>query len=125
MGYELAIVVSLASALGSLWLTRTVILRLPSDYFVNGAAPAASRAAWVARNVGGFLLVLLGLILSIPGVPGQGLLTIAVGLVLIDVPGKRGIERRLLGHPRVLAIVNRVRERAGAQALEAPRDPPA
>lgn len=124
MGYEVAIVVSLASALGSLWLTRSVLLRLPPDYFVAGPAPASSRAAWVARNVGGFLLVVLGLLLSIPGVPGQGLLTIAVGLVLVDVPGKRGLERKLLGHPRVLAAVNRVRDRAGVAPLAPPADAP-
>jgi hypothetical protein len=31
--------------------------------------------------------------------------------MLVDVPGKRRLERRMLGHPRVLASVNRLRMR--------------
>lgn len=121
MAWEIAVILSLGSALGSLWLARTVILRLPPDYFVGEPSRSSSgRLAWVGRNVAGFLLIVLGLVLSIPGVPGQGLLTMAVGLVILDVPGKHSLERRFIGHPRVLSAINKIRERAGVPPFAAP-----
>ena len=50
----------------------------------------------VAKNLAGVLLVLLGLIMAIPGVPGQGLLTAVIGITLLNLPGKLKVERRLL-----------------------------
>jgi hypothetical protein len=41
------------------------------------------------RNLLGLALVGLGALLSLPAVPGQGLLTIFAGLMLMDLPGKR------------------------------------
>ncbi|MBK6694142.1 MAG: hypothetical protein IPG50_18340 [Myxococcales bacterium] len=72
------------------------------------------------RNILGIVVVLVGVVLAVPGVPGQGLLTIAVGLVLLDVPGKRKLERKVLGHPRVLATINKMRARARTAPLLAP-----
>jgi hypothetical protein len=41
-----------------------------------------------------------------------------IGLTLIDFPGKRGLERRLIGRPPILKAVNRVRARFQRPALE-------
>ena len=60
----------------------------------------------------------LGALLSLPGIPGQGLLTILIGLILLDFPGKRGLERRLVSRPSVLAAINRLRARFGRPAME-------
>ena len=67
--------------------------------------------AAVAKNVAGVVLVLLGLVMALPGIPGQGILTMIVGITLIDFPGKRGLERRLIGRPRILRSINRLRAR--------------
>ena len=122
VSWELAIVFSIGSTLGSLWLSRFVLLRLPADYFVGEEprASSSSRLAWIARNVGGLLLVLIGIVLSIPGVPGQGLLTIAVGVLIADIPGKRKLERRFLGHPKALEVINKVRARSKVEPLLPP-----
>jgi hypothetical protein len=45
--------------------------------------------------------------------PGQGVLTLCVSLFLLDFPGKRRLERRILGYPPVLHALNRLRTRAG------------
>jgi hypothetical protein len=124
VSWPIALAISIATSIGSLWLSRFVLLRLPADYFVGeearSRAAGSGRLAWVARNVAALLLVIVGLVLSIPGIPGQGLLLMAVGLVLADLPGKRRLERRLLGHPRVLALINRVRSQAHVALLEPP-----
>jgi hypothetical protein len=43
--------------------------------------------------------------------PGQGLLTIVVGLLLIDFPGKYSLERRLAGQSHVFRMLNWIRRK--------------
>lgn len=123
--------VSLAA---SVVLGAWIVSRLPPDYLQNGHAPdpiAEARPAWqrmllkIGKNTAGVLLIALGVILSLPGVPGQGVLTILVGVMLLDVPFMRRLERRILANPTVLRGVNRLREGRGHPPLEPPREPPA
>jgi hypothetical protein len=117
--------VALGTLAASLLVVAVVLVRLPATYFQDSHArdlwthrhPALRLAARVAKNVLGILLVALGLILSLPGVPGQGVLTILIGIMLIDLPGKRRLERRIVGRPRVLRAVNRLRRRFGRPPL--------
>jgi hypothetical protein len=77
------------------------------------------RGLWkVAKNVLGLALVGLGLLLSLPGVPGQGILTVLIGLILLDFPGKRALERRLVTRPAVLHAINRLRARFNRPPME-------
>jgi hypothetical protein len=46
-------------------------------------------------------------------VPGQGLLTIAVALILLDFPGRFRLERWLATRPAVWRSLNWLRKRAG------------
>jgi hypothetical protein len=112
-----------AMLFGSLAVSGLVLARLPVDYFEPEETPRVTRTTWrarIARNALGVVLVLAGIVMALPGVPGQGLLTVLVGLLLVDVPGKRRIERRLLRRRRVLDAVNRVRARLGAPPLKPP-----
>jgi len=108
----------------SLCAVAVVLVRLPADYFchdyVSPLAEQHSIVRWtglIVKNVVGALLVLLGLLLSLPGIPGQGLLTILIGVMLLNFPGKRRLERRLVSLPRVLAAINALRARFGKSAL--------
>jgi hypothetical protein len=77
------------------------------------------RALYVAgKNLLGVVLVAVGVVLSLPGVPGQGLLTIFVGVLLLDIPGKRRFERKIVQRPRVLGAINRLRARFERPPLE-------
>ena len=70
-----------------------------------------------AKNILGAMLVVVGMILVLPGVPGQGVLTILVGVMLLDLPGKRRLERRIVGRPRILRTINGLRKRFGQPPL--------
>ena len=72
----------------------------------------------MVKNVFGAFLILLGLALSLPGVPGQGFLTILLGIIMLDIPGKRPFEARLIKRPAVLTAVNRLRAKWGKEPLE-------
>jgi hypothetical protein len=66
----------------------------------------------IAHNLLGVVLVLLGVAMLV--LPGQGLLTLLVGLLLVDFPGKHQLAVRLLSRPKVLSVVNKLRAHKGA-----------
>ena len=108
----------------SLVVVAVVVVRLPATYFRDESVslmathhPVVRWCALILKNALGFLLVALGLLLSLPGVPGQGLLTALIGVMLLDFPGKRRLERRLVSRPGLLAAINALRVRFGKPAL--------
>lgn len=98
-----------------------VILMLPPTYLCDDHPDGRSLAAKIVSNLCGLALVVFGIVTSLPGVPGQGLLTIAVGILLMDVPGKRRLARRLL-HRRALDRINEFRRRFGMAPLVLPHE---
>ena len=110
--------------LGSILVTGAVLVRLPADYFVREPRVEPRTAAWLLRKIGknvlGLALVALGIVLSVPGVPGQGVLTILFGLMLMDFPGKRRLEQAIVRRPAVHRTIDRLRGRYGKPPLELP-----
>lgn len=117
-------IVSIVAFLLGVVVTPIVLIRLPPDYFVKReSAPSPSltlgRAlALVARNLLGLVLILLGLAMLV--LPGQGLITLLVGLLVLDFRGKRKWERKLVARPGVLRVINGLRSRARRAPLEIP-----
>ena len=100
-----------AAALG---IAAAVVVSLPPDFFRDAAPRAAGTWGWgtlrrVARDAVGVLLILVGLVLSIPGVPGQGVITILAGVLLVDFPGRHRVACALARVPGVLATMNGIR----------------
>ena len=119
-------VVWLAATALTLAAAAAIVVRLPPSYFCEDDAHHAARS-WrssrgFSRNVLGMALIVLGLLLSIPGVPGQGLLTLLIGLMLVDFPGRRRAEKALARRRGVLAAMNRLRARFGHAPLLPPPD---
>jgi hypothetical protein len=69
----------------------------------------------IAKNLAGVTLLAAGLVMLLT--PGQGLLTIVVGITLINFPGKMRFERWLATRPPVWRSINWLRERAGRDDL--------
>ncbi len=101
------------------------MVKIPANYFSpNYEADFMPGSSWFVRwsavilkNLLGVFLILLGLVLSLPGVPGQGLLTILLGLIMLDIPGKRPWEARIIQRPSILSAVNNFRQRYGKPPL--------
>ena len=51
-------------------------------------------------------------------IPGQGLLTIAIGLLLMDYPGKFTLERKIASNPKIFNGLNWLRAKVRARPLE-------
>lgn len=96
-----------------------VMVKIPEDYFsphyVRDFLPDKPRlvrwGASILKNALGVFLIILGIFLSLPGIPGQGILTILLGLIMVDIPGKRPLEARIIKRPAILAAINNLRAR--------------
>ena len=100
-------------------LVSFVLVRLPATFF----HPSHDRNILVDRhhvvrwsgilikNIIGFILVLVGIVMSVPGVPGPGFLTILFGIALLDFPGKRRLEYKIVSRPKVFRAINALRQK--------------
>ena len=103
------------------------VIHMSSDYFAH-KAPAET--TWRRRhpllrllfrglkNVAGGGLVLLGLTMLV--LPGQGILTILIGLTFLDFTGKRRLEIWIVQRPSIRGGLDRVRKTAGRPRLILP-----
>jgi hypothetical protein len=110
---------SVATFVGSIAVVTFVLVKLPTNYFHSSHAreflverhPVLRALGIFAKNLLGLVLVVCGIIMSLPGVPGQGVLTILLGIMLLDFPGKRRLEVGIVSRPRVFSAVNNLRAR--------------
>lgn len=108
---------SVLAVVASIVLVPRFLAKLPPTYLQKGEETPHSLPLRIARNVLGVVLVALGVAMLL--LPGQGLLTLLVGLLLVDFPGKHGLVVRLLSRPKVLSLVNKLRGHRGAGPLHA------
>ncbi len=123
-------IVSLVTLVGTLIAVPLIITRMRDDYFTSDPSesekslknrrPLARLFGLVFKNLLGGILVLAGVVLSVPGIPGQGFLTILIGLVIMDFPGKRKLELKIFRVGPVRRAVNWIRKRADRPELILP-----
>jgi hypothetical protein len=121
----IGVVIFVVSFVGTTALTVWFVVKLPADYFVQKRQPRSDSrssvshwAQFLLRNLLALALIGLGVVLSLPGIPGQGLLTILLGIMLSDFPGKERLERKIVSYPKVLDALNRLRQRFGKPPLQ-------
>jgi hypothetical protein len=113
--------VFLVSSVGGGVVVTILLVRLPAGYFRRDRPrdlwvdrhPLVRWIGLIIKNLLGVVVVSLGVVLSMPGVPGPGILTILLGVMLLDFPGKRRLERWLIARRPVLETLNRLRTRYG------------
>jgi len=126
LGFPAKVLFFVAITLVTLGIAVVVIVSLPADHFTGAPAPQS----WWRRhpvlrvtvlglkNLLGLVVLPLGILMALPLVPGPGLVFIVIGLSLLDFPGKRRLERRLLATPSVRGFLNDVRARCGRKPLD-------
>ncbi|MCA9087729.1 MAG: hypothetical protein KDA90_03735 [Planctomycetaceae bacterium] len=113
----------------SLWLIPIIIVRIPTDYFLHSPRwhrahsrhPVIAWSLFFARNVFGLTLIVMGIAMLV--LPGQGVITILLGLMLTTIPGKHRVALEMFRLPRVLSAVQWLRQRRGVPPLEFPPRP--
>ncbi len=100
-----------------------LIVRLPADFYAERNhrrrlfqhKPHLRIVFLTVKNTLGGLLLVAGILMMV--LPGPGILTILAALALLDFPGKRALEMRILHRPSTLKRINWLRRRAGREPL--------
>lgn len=117
-------VFSLLTFIISLLVIPVLVVRIPQDYFSSEKRHVSVWShqhfliRWtvlVIKNVIGVLLLILGIAMLV--LPGQGLLTILIGLVCLNFPGKFHLERWLIRQKAIASTVSWLRKRANKPPL--------
>jgi hypothetical protein len=117
-------ILSVVTFVGTLIVLPFLVARLPADYFVRDwqghtahriQHPVLRVIGLVCKNLLGLAFVLAGVAMLV--LPGQGILTILIGLSLMNFPGKRTLERQIVQQPTILQAINWMRHRAGQPPL--------
>ena len=116
--------VSVAMVVAALVAGPILLARLPADYYARSRQPSrlwvdvhpvARAILVVGKNALGCVLVMIGIVLLV--LPGQGILTILAGIMLVDFPRKHRAERWILSRGPVLRSINWLRKRGGRPPL--------
>lgn len=119
--------VSALMFVGSLIAVPLLVIRIPAGYFLHHQHfvdrwqpqhPLVRIALLVAKNVCGVVLVLAGVAMLV--LPGQGILTILLGLMFVDFPGKFALELWLVRQRPVIRAINWMRIKAHHPPLQLP-----
>jgi hypothetical protein len=110
-------VASAVMFVGTLVAIPVFLVRVPDDYFAR-PRPPRSLLVKVLRTALGIALIAVGLAMLV--LPGQGLLTILVGVMFLELEMKDRVMVRILAAPKVHATIDRLRRKAGRGPLAAP-----
>lgn len=108
-------IASIAGFIGSLIAIPWILIRLPSDYFdlrvprywMKDHHPALRLIGLILKNIAGTIFLIAGFLMLF--LPGQGLLTMLIGISFIDFPGKRRLEAKIVGQRTILHAINTMR----------------
>jgi hypothetical protein len=121
-------ILSVIMFIGTLLIIPVLVARIPADYFVDQERhisrarkthPFVHIILELGRSIIGVMLILAGIAMLL--LPGQGILTILIGISLTNFPGKYALERKLVSQPSVFKAINWLRERAGKPPLLHPQ----
>jgi ABC-type multidrug transport system fused ATPase/permease subunit len=110
-------IVSLVVFIASLLLTPLLLGKIPQDYFIHTNQHKVEiehlghLTIVVIRTLSGFVLLIAGIIMLVT--PGQGIITILLGLFLMEFPGKRKLELKFIKHNPTFKALNWLRNKAG------------
>ncbi|MFL2714788.1 MAG: PGPGW domain-containing protein [Gammaproteobacteria bacterium] len=115
--------ISLFVFIFSLVSIKWLVALIPTDYFVKKNISKSKKSyslLWlmsiIVKNIIGYTLILGGILMLV--LPGQGLFTILMGLILSNYPGKYTIEKRIISIPSILKTINWLRKKSNKPRLK-------
>jgi hypothetical protein len=111
--HQIVVKIAIGGAIGiaaGFVLLVIVVAVLPRDFFTR---PPRSKGPVkkILKNALGAVLLVGGIILSLPLVPGPGFVLILAGLVLLDIPGRQKVLRKAFSRPGIHRKLNAFRRR--------------
>ena len=116
-------VISFGIFVFSLLSLKWLVALIPSDYFIDKKSskfkskfPVTWLVSMIIKNLIGYVLIIGGILMLV--LPGQGLFTIFIGLMMSNYPGKYNIERKFIAIPSVLKTINWLRKKSNQDPLK-------
>ena len=109
---------SLLTFVGSLIAVPWIISKMPTDYFTQHRRrvekrheqhPVAALITFILRNFIGFSLFMAGVAMLV--LPRQGIITILIGILIMDFPRKHKVVDYLVCRPKVIQLLNWIRKK--------------
>ena len=120
-------IVSVVIIAASIILTPIWLERLPEDYFLRVLNPdnadtrdTHSFVIRLTRTITGSILLIAGVAMLV--LPGQGIVTIIAGLLLIDFPGRHRVLRLILNLHAVTGLIQWIRRTRGNPEFRFPEE---
>jgi len=122
-------VLSAVMFVGTLVAIPIILSRLPANYFqhdleqvwMENYHPVLRKMGVICKNTVGLIFLLAGIAMLV--LPGQGILTMVIGMSLLDFPGKRKLEHKLLTQPMVFKTMNAIRIKCSKPPFDPPTAP--
>ena len=120
-------ILSVVTFVGTLTIIPVLVIRLPANYFMyeerwqlpqRWPRVTLRLLGLLGKNLLGLIFIVAGLVMLV--LPGQGIITILIGVMLTNFPGKRTLEQRLVQQPAVLRTLNWIRAKADQPPLVVP-----
>ena len=119
-------VISIIMFVGTIVAIPIILNKLPANYFQHDLEhkwmedyhPIFRNIGLIVKNTVGLIFLLAGMAMLV--LPGQGLLTIVIGVSLIDFPGKRKLEHKLLTQPMIFQAMNSIRTKCSKPPFDSP-----
>lgn len=114
--------------LGSIVVIPIIVVRIPEDYFTRESRhsgvwkprhPVLRVALLLLKNLAGILFILAGILMLVG--PGQGALSILIGIMLLDFPAKYRLESAIIRRRPVHRTINWIRAKAHRPPLKIPK----
>ena len=116
---SISIFVFIFSLISIKWLVSLI----PEDYFINkkdSKIKSNNLIVWyfilIIKNLVGYSLILGGILMLV--LPGQGLFTIIIGLMLSNYPGKYSLEQKFIAIPTILKSINWLRKKSNKPPIK-------
>jgi ABC-type transport system involved in multi-copper enzyme maturation permease subunit len=109
-------IISLITFIASIVLIPLVIKRMPVDYFTNVAyhtidvSSVYKLTMFLIKNMIGLVLIIAGIIMLIT--PGQGIISIIIGLFLMQFKYKYKLEQKLIANDMTFKGLNWIRKKS-------------
>ncbi|KAA0445804.1 MAG: hypothetical protein FXV79_04550 [Candidatus Thioglobus sp.] len=116
---DLLIAIGAISAIifvASLALLPWMLGKISANYFVKSKVKTKIKNPWqllvaALKTLAAILLLIAGIIMLIT--PGQGIATILLALLLLEFPGKRSLELKIINNNSTFKTLNWLRSKAG------------
>ena len=116
---------SVLTFIGSLIAIPWIIAKLPVNYFIrhrqlvaesHSRHPLIARLTFVLRNFVGIVFLIAGIVMLV--LPGQGIITILIGISFMDFPKKHHLVDYLVRRQKVIRFLNWIRKKEKKPAFE-------